>query len=224
MGSSTSVHAFVTSELVDGCALPHFEGNAEERAKEGCNSSDLAVSRPWGYVIPVWWLTLFPFSFIPVDSKMGYYWKKNQKTPNKKKKTTPKPPLHHFSLTSWNTISLSRYRFASYDLLMISFPNSEDEHLRAEDFDACSEGSEAPVGYSDLLIQMCSDPPKSQSWLLGCRQGPSAFVEIELVFLLLGRLYVFRHVGDSSPTLFLCQCYSVNDFWFVLIQRKLLKL
>lgn len=26
---------------------------------------------------------------------------------------------------------------------------------------------------------------------------------------------------DSSPTLVFCQCYSVNDFCFVLIQRKL---
>lgn len=28
-------------------------------------------------------------------------------------------------------------------------------------------------------------------------------------------------VTDSSPTLVFCQCYSVNGFWFVLIQGKL---
>ena len=30
------------------CALPHFEGNEEEIATEERNSSDFAVSRPWG--------------------------------------------------------------------------------------------------------------------------------------------------------------------------------
>lgn len=48
MGPTTSVHAFVTSELVDGCALLYFEGNEEAAAKKECYSSDFAVSRSWG--------------------------------------------------------------------------------------------------------------------------------------------------------------------------------
>lgn len=57
--------------------------------------------------------------------------------------------------------------------------------LRAEDFDACSEGSEAPVVSSDLL-QMCSDPHKPQNCLLGWGQGRPAWVDTEVVVLLFG--------------------------------------
>jgi len=74
MGPTTGVRAFATCELVDGVALPHFEGNEEAASKEGCNSSDFVVSRPWGYVVPGQWLTSLPFSFTPVDSTTGYSW------------------------------------------------------------------------------------------------------------------------------------------------------
>lgn len=57
-GSYHECPTFVTSKLVDGCALPHFEGNGEAAAQEEWDSSDFAVSRPWGYVIPVGWLIL----------------------------------------------------------------------------------------------------------------------------------------------------------------------
>lgn len=73
MGPTACVHAFVTQELVYVCVLPQFEGNEEETAQEECHSSDLAVSRPLGYIIPVRWLTLLPFSFMPADSTIGYY-------------------------------------------------------------------------------------------------------------------------------------------------------
>lgn len=163
-GSYHECPAFVTSELVDGCALPHFEGNGEAAAREECDSSDFAVSRPWGYIIPVWWESCFHFPLY----LQRVSW---------------------VTVAGGCIISI----FLEDELPLICWrsllPNSRDGHLHAEDF-VCSEGSEAPIANSDLWIQPCSDPQKALCWLLGCSRVPAACAETEVAFLLLGWLCV----------------------------------
>lgn len=121
------VHAFVPSEFGLAFAAPFRRRNS----LRGIQQLWLCCFGPWGYVAPVWWLILLPFSFLPVGST----------TPGKNTQQRP----HNCTLADFLENELP-FQVLLCQLRAANDPfPAQSMETCAEHCDVCREGSEAPV-------------------------------------------------------------------------------